>query len=340
MKQLIAVIAKEIAADAPAEFELLPAGAIAIEGEAESAVLDEAAAASVIAAFERRGNDMVIDYEHQTIVGGQAPAAGWIKRLAYDAKRGLIASVEWTAKAVEYLKSREYRYFSPVMYIAKSSRRVVAIESVALTNQPRINHLKPIVAKLNHQPEREENAMFEKIKTILKLAADATEEKALEAVTQLVAKLAALESAAPVVACKEVLDALGATASAGKEEVVRMIASIKAPGDVAVQLSHQVAELTREIAALKQADLVTLALKNGQTSPDELEKWGKKLALEHPEQFRLIVLSRPAGSVVPVEGLKLAGDKDPGGLDEAQRLINKQMGIDEETYKKFGPKAA
>ena len=337
MSDLIRAILKEIAADAPAEFPVLPAGAIEIEGEAP-VLMDERAATLVIADFRRRGNDLVIDYEHQTLTGQQAPAAGWIRALRFEAEAGIVATVEWTEKAIAYLKSREYRYFSPVFLFALADRRVAALKSVALTNSPRINHLKPIIAKLNPQP-KEEKPMLEKIRTILKLAADATEEKAVEAVQQIAAKLAILETAAPVIACKEVLEALGAKSEATAGEIVQIVASLKAPADVTKQLSLEVARLSTELSQLKQEDLVQVALKNGQTSPDELAKWGKELALKNPEQFKLIVLSRPVGSIVPVESLKLLGDKDPGAADEVQLAINKQMGIDPETFKKFGPKA-
>jgi phage I-like protein len=368
MKDLIQAILKEIGPDAPQAFPVLPAGLLEVEGEPSPILVDERAADLVIADFRRRGNDMVIDYEHQTLSGGQAPAAGWIRELRWVPDTGIVASAEWTEKAVAYLKSREYRYFSPVFYFGKSDRRAVSLQSVALTNTPRINHLKPIIAKLNSlNPSKEEKTMFEKIKAILKLTADATEDKAVEAVQLLANKLQGFVACKEVldaigakaeaskeevvrivsslksstaVACKEVMDALGAKAESGKDEVVQIIASLKAPGTVAVELSQQVAKLTKELADLKKDDLVQLALKQGQTSPDELAKWGNDLALKNPDQFKLIVLSRPVGSVVPVEGLKLSGDLDKSGLDGAQLSINKLMGIDEETYKKFGPKAA
>jgi len=50
-------------------------------------LVDEEGGRLVIAAFEAQGTDLPIDYEHQTLGGGyasptgQAPAAGWIKRL-------------------------------------------------------------------------------------------------------------------------------------------------------------------------------------------------------------------------------------------------------------------
>lgn len=340
MNKTIAVILKEIAG-APGEFQVLPEGRIEIDGE-PPAFIDEAAAREVIASFRARGNDMVVDYEHQSIKDGQAPAAGWVRDLIWKGKEGLWAVVEWTAKAREYLVNREYRYFSPVMFVRAGDRKIFRLVNVALTNFPAMNNLRPIVAKWNggaapgDSDNQKEAIMIEKLKKVLGLAVDAAEEAVTEAVEVLVNKLKAIETATPVVACKEVLEVLGAKADAGKDEVVRIVASLKAPGDAAVALSHEVAALKVKIAAMEQEDLVTLALKDGKTSPEELDKWGRKLALDNPEQFRLIVMSRPAGSVIPVDGIRIAAKADPaGGLDEAQRAINEMCGVNDETFKKY-----
>jgi len=131
------------------------------------------------------------------------------------------------------------------------------------------------------------------------------------------------------------MDALGAKEGAGKDEVVQIVASLKAPADVARTLSLEVAELKKKIAAMEQEDLISLALKEGKTSPEELDKWGRDLAGKSPEQFRQIVLSRPAGSVIPVDGIRIAAKDAQGAVDAAQRAINEMMGIDEETFKKY-----
>lgn len=99
-------------------------------------LIDEEGMASVVAAFEARGNDLVIDYEHQTLDGDQAPAAGWIKELEARGKDGLWARVEWTEKGANYLRSGEYRYDSPVFNIDKKTKRVTELLNVALTNWP------------------------------------------------------------------------------------------------------------------------------------------------------------------------------------------------------------
>jgi len=138
-------VSKEISG-APPEFQLLPQGMIEIEGE-DPVFLDVEGMNQIISDFERRGNDMVIDYEHQTLKDVQAPAAGWIKKLLNRGAQGLWAAVEWTEKAKGYLAKREYRYYSPVFNARKSDRRVVQMINAALTNSPKINHLRAIVAK-------------------------------------------------------------------------------------------------------------------------------------------------------------------------------------------------
>jgi phage I-like protein/cation transport regulator ChaB len=415
---------KEISSDAPPEFQLLPDGEIEIEGDLP-AYLDPEAADLILRHQAKRKKDIVIDYEHQTLKDVQAPASGWIKRLAYKGREGLWAAVEWTKRGRDYIQAKEYRYFSPVMWIRQSDRKVVGIDQVALTNAPMINNLQPIVAKMSldqarqdqearskeygiavkegghvtkpsewegvdddqfldpvnyrypcpdadqtrsaaaywgrpdnqaqysseersiinkrlerfkekfkiGEPERKEaKIMLEKLRKLLGLAADAAEAKVEEAVQLLVNKVKSLET---VVACKEVLEAIGAKAEATKEEVVQIVASLKAPADVAKTLSLEVASLKKELQEIKQNDLVQLALKEGKTSPEELDKWGRNLALKNPDQFKVIVLSRPAGSVIPIGGIPPGAPARDGGMDEVQKSINKMVGIPEETWKKY-----
>jgi phage I-like protein len=339
MNTFIAVVLKEITG-APDEFQLLPEGKIEINND-EPVYLDEESAQGIIAYFKKRGKDMLIDYEHQTLTDQQAPAAGWGKSLVWKGKDGLWVDMrEWTKKAAEYLNNKEYRYHSPVMVVRANDRKVIKIINIALTNEPKINNLRPIVAKLqiDAQTNDKEGLEMKKLRELLGLAADAAEEKVAEAVEVLVNKLKVFETAAPVIACKEVLDALGAKAEAGKEEVIQIVASLKAPGDIAKQLSLKVAELTKELAGMKQDGLVTLALKEGKTSPEELDAWGRDLALKNPESFKTIVMSRPAGSVIPVADIIVAKDKDGVVTDEVQTKVNKLMGVDQATFDKYNKK--
>ena len=98
----------------------------------------------VLSDFETRKRDIVIDYEHQTLQTGKAPAAGWIEALSKTAE-GIMASVRyWTKEARRYLEEGEYRYFSPVLNMSK--RRPLSLHSVALTNHPATHGLPALVA--------------------------------------------------------------------------------------------------------------------------------------------------------------------------------------------------
>ena len=336
---------------APGEFQVLPFGKVEIEGE-EDAFVDDEAMDSIIAEFERRGNDMVIDYEHQTLTGKEAPAAGWLKKLVKKGQKGLWAVVEWTEKARQYLANKEYRYFSPVFWMRKADRKIVSIDNIALTNFPKINSLHPVTAKMNSdfnnlkndpahgERGQKEGMMLEKLKKLFGLAEDADEAKVVETVEAVVAKNKELEKTAgdkiEVVACKEILEALSLKEDSSKEEAIKVIGGMKATDTAAQDLSQQVATLTTEIAKMKQEDLVALALKEGKTSPDELEKWGTDLALKDPAKFEAIVLSRPKGSVVPVKDIPPGPAGNEVIAKETVLEVAKQFGNTDEDIKKYG----
>ncbi|MFQ5463605.1 MAG: phage protease, partial [Phycisphaerae bacterium] len=122
-----------------------------VESTNGSFVVDEESVRLVAEALADHGTDLPIDYEHQTLGGafasptGQAPAAGWIKRIVGRAGVGLLADIEWTEQAAEMLLAKQYRYLSPVALIRKSDRKLIAIHSAALTNKPAIVGMAPIV---------------------------------------------------------------------------------------------------------------------------------------------------------------------------------------------------
>jgi hypothetical protein len=80
---------------------------------------------------------------------------------------------------------------------------------------------------------------------------------------------------------------------------------------------------------------VTLALSEGKTSPEELDKWGRDLALKSPDSFKLIVLSRPTGSVIPVDKIVVAKDQTGAVSDDLQKSVNRLMGVDDATFTKY-----
>lgn len=98
----------------------------------------------MVANYERDGIDVVVDYEHQTLYGEEAPASGWILKdpISLKAENGeLFAQIAWTDRAKAMIMSGEYRYLSPVFApntLAQTDGSNIGwtLHSVALTNKP------------------------------------------------------------------------------------------------------------------------------------------------------------------------------------------------------------
>lgn len=172
------------------------------EGHKGEFLFTDKDADSIIADFAARGKDLVIDYEHQTLNGSCAPAAGWISSL-FKIPEGLAAQVKyWTEQASTYLKNGEYRYFSPVLYFSRSGKSVSAIHSVAITNHPALHNIPALVADdmsadaemsdeiyINTKNEKE-NSMRELIRMLGVLSlADASGEQQMQGIRNEVQKL-------------------------------------------------------------------------------------------------------------------------------------------------------
>ncbi|WP_156904540.1 phage protease [Desulfovibrio aminophilus] len=337
----------------PEWIHLAPRGLIVIE-DGQPLLLGDAEAASVLSAFAALGHDMVVDYEHQTLTGGRAPAAGWIKELDWRAD-GLWGRTEWTEEGARLIAKREYRYHSPV-FLHRADRRVAQLYNVALTNQPRMRNVAALAAKhvINPDQGAEEMNLFEKLKKLLGLADAASEADAVTAVEALKAdkdklaqadkELTTLKSGMAaageikLVACKDVLDSLGLDQAADAAKVVAAIEALKAPAVASGEMGKQLATLSRTVEEMKAEGLVAEALKDGKASPAEMEAWGRKMAAGDPALFRAVVLSRQRGSVVPVDGMPTADGLGGKAADEMQMSINKMCGIGKETWEKFGPR--
>ena len=131
----------------PGEILLIPFGKVEYtkDNKVGSFNFDSESAQKILAEFSERGRDLVIDYEHQTLSGEQAPAAGWIEKLELN-ERGVVGKMKyWTADAENYLRNGEYRYFSPTIRFDENGQPC-ALHSVALTNHPALHHVDALVA--------------------------------------------------------------------------------------------------------------------------------------------------------------------------------------------------
>ena len=80
---------------APETISVLPLGhVVSSKGEFD---VDEESYKAMKAQIAKRGVDLVVDYEHQTLKGVEAPAAGWVKELKLEDGQ-IKAVVEWTPR--------------------------------------------------------------------------------------------------------------------------------------------------------------------------------------------------------------------------------------------------
>jgi len=183
-QELAPLAAAPLAADpVPRRVRIVPWGEVSSTNGRFT--VDDESARLVADSFAEHGCDLPVDYEHQTLGGaytsptGQAPAAGWIKRLVPESGQGIWAEVEWTGPAQAQLAARQYRYLSPVAILRRSDRKLIALHSVALTNKPAIAGM-PAIVNRDGGPCRVERAR-ERLCRSLALDTAASDEELLVA---------------------------------------------------------------------------------------------------------------------------------------------------------------
>lgn len=175
----------------------------------------------------------------------QAPAGGWIKDL-YKGNDAIIAKVEWTPRAAEYLKNKEYRYLSPVVLVRKRDQKATAIHSVALTNTPAIDGMFALVNSLDIEDISEGGRIMDlkELAKLLGLPETVAEEeirKVMAEAARAAGQLKELEAGqhgegdaaaedAEVVANSTILSMLGLKADARTEDVAASIMALKVGG--------------------------------------------------------------------------------------------------------------
>ncbi|MBV1817638.1 phage protease [Bacteroidales bacterium MSK.15.36] len=310
--------------------------------------VDEESFHSMKAHMEKRGIDIVVDYEHQTLENVQAPAGGWIKDI-YLQDGAIAAKVEWTPTARKYLENKEYRYLSPVILVRKTDGKATVLHSVALTNTPAIDGMFPIINSVDLDQYDDEGGKTMDLKVLAKmlgLPEDATEEQILEKIKGTVGEVEQLKEDAKkkeedpknegdgeVVANKTILGLLNLKEDAKTEDVASAILALKAAPKGTVSESEFKA-LKEKIANDDADKAVMLALKSGKISTAQ-KAWAKEYALKDPQGFEKFVEKAP--QVVPIGEIEFETkvNKDTT-LDETSMLVCKMMGISKEDIEKYG----
>ena len=354
MRQTRVVMALETSV--PDSFIIFPLGQVTGEG-IEPFAVDQESIRQIQEDLQRKGVDMVIDYEHQSLGEGIAPAAGWIIGF-FEKDNALACSVKWTDRARGYIKAGEYRYFSPVAKVDNKGR-LVGIHSLALTNLPVGHNLEPLVA-MKQQGGRE----MKQVLNFLGLPDTGTEEDAINAIKGLIGqreqdrqalartlemsqtatygeiivmaghlKAAVKSQATP--ACEEILAELGLAKDAGKSEALALLRVMKQKILTGVS-AEEFLIMKKRLAAIETDGMVTLAMSEGKITAAQKE-WAEKYATEDPEGFKFFVKNAPVVVIMKQVVTGEGTEKKAREITEEDREVMRQMGVTEEAFRKFNP---
>jgi len=147
---------------------------------------DREALKNVAEMFER---PILVDFDHAS-EDGDTEAAAWIESLRFDEESGLWGGFRFTDKGAEAISGRRYRFVSPVWNVDRNNRPKKLLR-VGLTNRPQIGG-KPILNSVRkHKPPEvspetpKENPEMNKLKELLGLGPESSDEDVLSAVTAL-----------------------------------------------------------------------------------------------------------------------------------------------------------
>ena len=152
--------------------QLLPAGEFAARDGRPFDVpdhcwkLDGKIAAVLIAQAKALGQDILIDYDHQTLNaaknGKPAPAAGWFNgnEIEWREGEGLFVKPRWTAPAAALVANSEYRFMSAVFPYDENGIPL-ELRMAAITNDPGVVGMQALAALSaelsNPSPSQQEN---------------------------------------------------------------------------------------------------------------------------------------------------------------------------------------
>lgn len=341
----IAALTFDIAA-ADAAVQLLPAGEFrAKDGrptECAAWRLTEANAPMVLARARTRVNRFFFDYEHQTQQaeknGQPAPAAGWFDALALEFRpgEGLFATqVEWTPRATEFIRNKEYRYVSAVFGYDKVTGDVQFLVCAALTNDPALDGLDDVsLAALSarfqadtapapssggtseHDPM---NPVLKALLAALGLTESATEQEAVAALT-------AIKTSAASVAG---LNTEIATLKAATPDPARFVSI-----DKFTQLNTELVQLKATTVDREVEDLISQAKLAGKVTPAAEDVW-RAVGKASIAQLKKLVDTTPGNPALG--GKSQTQGEDPAGgdgktLNETELAVCKAVGLTAEQY--------
>ncbi|MGK0739542.1 phage protease [Yokenella regensburgei] len=332
-----------ISKDNASRIQLFPAGWFGPADGSESWYLDAALAQTLIAIAERRQNDYLFDYEHQSLsapkASGPVPASGWFKKLYWVEGEGLFSDVRWTAKATSLIQADEYRYVSPTFRYDQQGN-VRELVNAALTNMPVLDGMRQVAASLmffTNDGDSPVDELLEQLRWMLNLPITATAEDIKAELQKLIERLAPQGTAAASVNLLNFIEQQEQAIADGQTQIAALsVASRQPTGQpdpakyvpVAVvdELRTQLAALSTQYQDDRVEKLMTAALSDGRVlkgaDEDNLRELGKS---------NFALMEKMIGTRKPIKALsQLQSDGmtfNTGNHDGGDEMTAEQLAI-------------
>lgn len=318
--------------------------------------LDKTIATTLINRAKALGQDILIDYDHQTLnvekTGKEAPAAGWYNgdEIEWREGQGLFIKPRWTERAAALVAAKEYRFLSAVFpYDAQG--RPLELRMTAITNDPGVVGMQALAA-LSVQPiqpgqlanpahaAHKETPMNELLKKLLaklgiELTGDPTDEQLQKALTELDSLQASAKKApeleAALSAEKASLAALKAQPG-GQVDLAQFV-----PVATYNALVTQVAALTAQVDTTDAATLIKEARTAGKVVAAEEEYLTAYAAQKGVAALKALLEPRPAIAALTASqtaAVTLPEKKGDAVLSAEDKYAADQLGISHEDFAK------
>ena len=320
--------------------------------------LDKTIATTLINRAKALGQDILIDYDHQTLnvekTGKEAPAAGWYNgdEIEWREGQGLFIKPRWTERAAALVAAKEYRFLSAVFpYDAQG--RPLELRMTAITNDPGVVGMQALAA-LSAQPIQpgqpatltKENSMNELLKKLLaklgiELTGDPTDEQLQKALTELDSLQASAKKApeleAALSAEKTALAALKAQTTSvqqgGQVDLAQFV-----PVATYNALVTQVAALTAQVDTTDAATLIKEARTAGKVVAAEEEYLTAYAAQKGVAALKALLEPRPAIAALTASqtaAVILPEKKGDAVLSAEDKYAADQLGISHADFAKL-----
>jgi phage I-like protein len=297
----------------PTNFQILGAGVTATTKR--DVLFDDEARAAVSSAFMSHGMDRLpIDFDHGMLSplksADSSAAAGWFVPMVHSASGALMATdVQWTPRAAQMLRDREFRFFSPALRIENSTGRVTKLINVALTNLPATKDQMPLVAN-DKEPPKHSGELEHNMQKLFKLIGANDEGEAMVIASEW---NRTGEQILTLTSTKTLADALAA-----------IEANAKLPAEVK-RLSDVIADRDKADADRDRDALIVTLSEDGKLPP-ALHEWAKTQSVES-----LTAFGEGAPVINEENHEQKAADKSPQLTDE-DKHIAKVTGVSLEDF--------